>query len=209
MAKIKNGHFGSYQGKIGAVTGVKRRGKFYIRQSITQNLSNTPSQQKVRRQFAHVSTLMGAFANVLSIGFRHASQTGATAYNAGFGFNYDQADKLTGELDPSKVVVSRGSLVNIASPSVACSGAHTLKATWTDNSDERIGTQADDLVYMVIYDKVGNLTTLGVAKRADANLTLPLPVDWTGRSVYVYFFTTTISGDKNSDSLYANTISVE
>lgn len=41
MAHINNGHFGSYQGKIGAVTGRKRKGRFYISQSITHNSSRT------------------------------------------------------------------------------------------------------------------------------------------------------------------------
>ena len=209
MAKINNGHFGSFQGKIGAVTGVKRRGKFYIRQSITRNSSNTLLQQKVRKQFTHVSNIISAFAPILTVGFRNSTYPGATAYNVGFGFNFDKADKMTGALDPADVVVSRGSLINITTPTVTCPSAHTLKAVWTNNSTTSVGASPDDLVYMVVYEASDNLICSTFAKRADAELSINLPSTWVGRSVHSYFFTVSADGNKNSDSLYGNITAVE
>ena len=209
MAKINNGYFGSYQGKIGAVTGFKRLGLFYIRQSINQNLSKSPLQLDQRSKFKQCVQSLRGFAVAANIGFSKTKGNGRTAYNNFVSRNYFSNPTGGGVIDPSKIIVSEGNGINIMNPSIACSGAHTLKANWGDNTMESLGTTSADHVYFTIYDKVDGVVIMGVAKRSEATLTIPLPANWTGRSVFTYVFTQNEVTGEISNTLYCGTISVE
>ena len=209
MAHINNGHFGSYQGKIGAVTGVKRLGKFYIRQSITHNASKTKSQMLIRQQFTNVTRLLAPFAPAINVGFNHSTEVGQTPINAAVGFNFHRADPLTKEIDPTKLIISRGPLFNISGCMVTCPMAdQTLKAVWTNNTND-IAANENDIVYLVAYEARSRHIALGAAKRKDESLGLKVPAEWAGTSVHTFVFTTTEDGSVNSDSAYVSSVSVE
>ena len=208
MAHINNGHFGSFQGKIGAVTGVKRRGKFYIRQSITANRSNTKKQALQRAQFAAVSKVLSAFAPAVNIGFKHSVIPGMTAYNAAFEFNFDRVDKLTQELAPQNIVLSRGSLFNVANAK-AIGSADSVKFTWTDNTDDSVGTAMDDVVFAVVFEPQLKKAIMATGARKDAAIDLHIPIEFAGHQLHAYIFSTTAIGDRNSDSAYLGSITCE
>ena len=209
MAHINNGHFGSFQGKIGAVTGVKRRGKFYIRQSIVSNKSNTKKQAMIRAQFKNVCMTLAPFAPVINIGFKNSTEPGMTAYNAGIGFNFDKVDALSHTLAAKDIVIARGSLLNVAVPVVATSGGTNIKVNWTDNSDEMIGATAEDIVYVAILEEASKRVIVAHGLRKDASIDIKAPAEFVGHILHTYIFTATEMGNKCSDSIYCGTTTLE
>lgn len=206
MAKILNGHFGSYQGKLGAVTGFKRKGIFYIRQSITHNGSNTKAQAEQRLLFAKVSAVLSKFAAAAKIGYPNA-EAGLTGLNAFVKHNFGFVDS-TGTLEVEKLMVARGSGYNVAAPGVSNSDPGVLTCSWTDESGTNPRMNAQDQVYVVAYEKESNSVTVQMGKRADTKLNFGYPRNWANKEAQVWVFTVSTQG-KVSDSVYVGNVNCE
>ena len=208
MAKILNGHFGSYQGKLGAVTGFKRRGIFYIRQSITHNGSNTKAQAVQRKLFSAVSRVFSKFANVAAIGFAKATQPGQTAMNALVAANYASVDPETLTPNFDKVFVARGSYKNVDQPTVANEDPGKITAAWVyDEGDPMIN--GDDMVYLYLYEPDSNTSTLQSVTRKMKELVCGYPAPWAGKTARAWIFTVSRLTGKVSDSVALGRVSCE
>ena len=207
MAKILNGHFGSYQGKIGAVTGRKRKGTFYISQSITHNSSQTTKQKDQRNRFSAAAKALAPLANALMKGFS-AYDTGMTALNAALGFNIGKVDSNF-DLAYTDVVVARGPFVNVQGATPQNPGTGTLKMVWTNNADPNTNTDSDDVVYVVFHEPVSRATIMLTAKRGDASVQYSYPNSWANKDVYTWVFTQSVANGKISDGPSAGMINVE
>lgn len=209
MAKINASHFGSYQGKIGAVTGFKRLGLYYIRQSIFTNSSRTRAQLLVRSKFTNVNHILKPFHSFMNFSFASAKGNGRTAQNVATSMNFAQVDKLTGELDPSKVICSVGPLPNVINAMVTCPQAdQTLKMVWRhDESNPSI--VPEDEVWLVAYEPKTNLCVTGKGLVKDETLMLKCPVAWAAHSVHTYVCTHRPNSNVWSPSEYLQNVSVE
>lgn len=209
MARILNGHFGSYQGKLGAVTGFKRKGIFYIRQSITHNGSNTKLQAAQRDLFGAVAKLFGSFAQVSKIGFANGGGNGLTDHNAFVKFNFDKVNPETHAIDYAKLMVARGSGRNVTAPAVDNPDPGKLRMTWTDNSDTDPMEDAKDTVYLVLTEEQSGMVTVQSTTRGTKKIECGYPRQWSGKQAYAYAFTVAKTNGKISDSFYMGAVQCE
>ena len=208
MARILNGHFGSYQGKLGAVTGFKRRGIFYIRQSITHNGSNTKAQALQRKLFSAVSHVFSKFASVAAIGFGKATAPGQTAMNAFVAANYAAVDAVSMEPNFDKVFVARGSYKNVDQPTVANEDPGKITAAWQyDDGDPMIS--GEDMVYLCLYEPESNTSTLQSVTRQSRELICGYPAPWAGKTARAWIFAVSRLTGKVSDSVALGRVSCE
>lgn len=211
MAHIKNGHFGSYSGKIGAVTGFKRFGEYYIRQSITHNGSNTKSQAAHRTFFVKAVRFLGAFSQVFKVGFSGRTGEGKSAYNVGFKYNYDRGVITPTTTNLEQVVVAVGSHELPKNPTVANEDPGKITFGWTWEATDPI-RHAEDKVYGVLRcedENVTPLVTMVEGVMGDGEVITGYPGSWAGKTARAWIFSKSkLSGDF-SESAYLSRVSCE
>ena len=207
MAKILNGHFGSYQGKLGAVTGIKRKGIFYIRQSVTHNGSNTKAQASQRLLFSKVMPVFSAFAQAAKFGFGDGD--GLTSLNAFVKFNWRNVVPDTQAINIKDISVARGAYINVSNPTISAPDTGKLSAGWRDDSatDDRI--DSNDKVFVVAYEQTNNATIVVQALRKDATIEFGYPASWRGKDAHTWIFTVSKRNGKVCDSAYVGLVSCE
>ena len=216
MAKINNGHFGSYQGKLGAVTGRKMKGQFYIHQSITHNSSNTIPQQKVRAKFKCLSQFCGIFERLFKNTMVKARRAQETPYNAGTRLNWQavkpaQQDPSTGEwkavMDYPKVQLAAGNYEPIKGLNYDENTSTTLKFSWDDAVGE--GTALDFVnivVFNPIYNEYISVYRDANVTRSESEVSITIPTSWMGKDLEGYGWSESPEGRKIGPTQYLGTI---
>lgn len=216
MAKINNGHFGSYQGKLGAVTGRKMRGQFYIHQSITHNSSNTVPQQKVRAKFKCLSHFCGQFERLFKTTMVKARRGQETPYNAGARLNWQavkpaQQDPTTGAwtavMDPDKLLFSAGNYQPVKSLVYDENTSTTLKFSWDDEIGE--GSALDFvniLVYCPKYEEYVIVYRDASVTRSESECSISIPTSWMSQDLYGYGWAESPEGRKIGETQYLGII---
>jgi len=153
MGKYEKGILGSFQGTVGTVTGSTWKGIEVMKIKRKKGMPNPTKQQIVQQaKFSFMIKFVSALSKLFAVSFR-STAVKMTGVNGAFRYNYQNA--LTGvypsfSLDHSKVLVSKGELLNANNP-VAIAGAGGLvEFTWTDNSG-LAQAQATDKAIMVVY----------------------------------------------------------
>ena len=216
MAKINNGHFGSYQGKIGAVTGRKRLGKFYISQSITHNGSRTSLQLRAREVLTVASAFAGKLAKVVNETYAKRAGDGKTALNV---FTGEVArNAVIAEMQPNgtwvaevqvdKVVLAKGNVPGITNIRTTVSGG-AMKFTWDGNMNAD-GALDSDMVNIVAVnrdnDQVIFLKNDKEVKRSKGEVSFAYPKSWADAEAVVYIYLKSAEAGKFSDSIYVGSI---
>ena len=113
MGRIKKGILGSFSGKVGTVVGASWKGVAYMR-SLPQKskTSCTERQASQRTKFAITMGYLTPMAAVLRIGWKLYARR-QSPFNAAT--SYTLTNAIVGaypdfEIDPSKVLISRGAL---------------------------------------------------------------------------------------------------
>ena len=216
MAYIMNGHFGSFQGKIGAVTGRKMKGKFYIHQSITHNSSNTVPQQKQRAKFKCLAQFMAIFDRITKLTFRKATRGQEGPLNAFSRLNYQavkpaQQDPSTGEwkaeMDLTKVQLSAGNYEPVKGLVYDENTSTTLKFSWDDEVGE--GTPLDFVnivVYCPQYKEYVCVFRDANVTRSESEVSISIPTSWMGKDLEGYGWAESPEGSKIGATQYLGTI---
>jgi hypothetical protein len=128
--------------------------------------------------------------------------------------SYTLANAITGTypdyaIDPSKVLVSRGSLAPAAGASATPAGSGAITLAWEDNSGAGSAKQTDKALIAVanpakteaVYDTAG-------ADRMTTTQDIILPADWVGDDVEVYIGFISEDNREVANSVYLGTITV-
>jgi hypothetical protein len=203
MATFSQGILGGFSGKVGNIVGSSWKGTnvMKIRPSSVTN-PNTVKQQNQRLRFALVGRFLQAHRNLVNIGF-NAYKPGMSATNAAMSYNLSNA--ITGEfpdlgIDFSKVQLSRGSLNLLTQALVTAPEPSAVLINWSDNSGSMNALDSDQLSVGLFDPESGDsVYFINCASRADANISLGTPAEWSGRIVQVLAFLS------NETSLTGNT----
>lgn len=137
MATYEKGVLGSFNGLVGTVVGSSWKGMNIMR-SRNKKSSKKPTLKQLMQQarFAFLIRFISPLAGLLEKTF-DARGVEKTSMNLAFQYNYNNA--LTGTypaygLDYSKVLISRGSLLNANSPAAVAAANGRIDFSWTDNS---------------------------------------------------------------------------
>ncbi len=209
MGKIKQGILGGFNGTVGTVVGGSWKGLSYMRGK-AQSIKNprTEKQMAQRIKFAMAQKFVKVMTAYLQVGYRNYTEH-QTATNAAMSHtvrNCMAGKYPTFGIDPSKVMVSSGSLM----PGRFC----TVKVTdqvaafaWEDNSDESHAA-IDDFAMPLIYNftKGEAIFTTEVASRVDCQATLKLPADWQGDLLSCYIGFASVQNNGVSNSVYVGDV---
>ena len=205
MGKIRQGILGGFNGTVGTVVGGSWKGLAYMRGK-AQSIKNprTEKQMAQRMKFAVAQRFLKVMSAYLQVGFRNYTEH-QTANNAAM--SYTVLNSITGkypslEVEPSKVLVSSGSLM----PGRYCAAkvADNLASfTWEDNSGESHAS-VDDFAMPMVYNFTRRKAVFSTEKasRVDGKATLEIPSSWSKDKLSCYLAFASVENDSVSDSIY-------
>ena len=204
MARLKNGINRDISGKVGNVVGAKWRDIHYIR-SLPSKANNprTKGQVRQRSKLSVTMEFLKTITPYIRIGFKEYSTGRLTAFNAATSYNIKNSttennDKI--ELDFSKVLVTRGSLItapDIKSEIVDGQLHFSWDATLKDNA------RSNDLVMLLAYNQTKKeaIYNICVAQRFHSTAEMQLPPAWHNDTIHSYISFRSADGELVSDSV--------
>ena len=153
MARYERGVLGSFNGKVGTVVGAKWKGIEYMK--IKPGKSTKPPTQlqiEQRAKFTLLIRFVSTMGKLLEQTFK-GSAIKMTGVNSAFRYIYDNAIVGTYPsfaLNFSKVLISKGNLINVGNPTAVASGGGLIKFNWADNSGVAL-SNANDKSILVVY----------------------------------------------------------
>ena len=211
MGTIKKGILGGFSGKVGTVVGASWKGIAYMR-SLPQKVRNprTIGQKSQRAKFSLTLNYLRPMNGLLRTGWKlYAHQQ--SPINAAM--SYTLANAISGTypdytIDPSKVMISRGSFTPAANAKVTPSSS-AITFEWDDNSGSSTANQTDRALLAVVNPAKSEAVfdTAG-AERTAGTQTVLLPSDWSGNSVEAYLGFISEDGKEVANSVYLGSIAV-
>lgn len=176
MARYIKGILGPLQGTVGTVVGGSWNGIDYLRSRPKKSNRSASKLQIIQRaKFALVGEFLKGIVALLALAFRD-KRSGISDYNGAFRFVFENA--LTGNypaflIDYSKVLLTKGVLLNAGNPQSGAEPGRVVKFTWTDNSGIAMAN-ADDKCILILYCPELNrfLYTTDAGMRSDASATI-------------------------------------
>jgi hypothetical protein len=212
MGTIKKSILGGFSGKVGTVVGASWKGISYMR-SLPQHVKTprTEGQVSQRSKFALTLNFLKPITGFLRTGWKLYAHR-QSPFNAAM--SYTLANAITGTypdyaIDPSRVLVSRGSLAPAAGASATPAGGGTVTFAWEDNSGVGSAKQTDKALIAVINPAKSEAVfdTAG-AERMTVMQDIITPADWVGEDVETYMGFISEDGKEVANSVYLGTITV-
>lgn len=206
MAKLPDGIFGGFRGRIGNIVGVKRNGQFHIR-SLPAAPKNpkTEKQQKNRNIFGAASSLTARLAPFIKTSF--STVEGKSWRGASISYNMKSAivpsENGDGyEVDFSNLIVSAGILKQIAGPLAERDEDGNIHVTWTDNSGVGNAMEADRVLLLALDSNFGVITELNGIHRKDEKATIEMLKSFKKSPMHIYLSLISADGTIGSNSEY-------
>ena len=211
MGTIKKGILGGFSGKVGTVVGGSWKGISYMR-SLPQKVKNprTAGQVSQRSKFALTMYYLKPMTAFLRTGWKLYAHR-QSPINAAM--SYALANAITGaypdyEIDPSKVLVSRGSLATAVNANANDAGG-SIDISWDDNSNVSNAKQTDKALVAIVNPTKGEAVTITAGEeRMTGTQTVAIPADWSGDEVQVYLGFISEDGKEVANSVYLGAINV-
>ena len=211
MGTIKKGILGGFSGKVGTVVGASWRGIAYMR-SLPQKVRNprTDLQRSQRTKFALALNFLKPMNALLRTGWKLYAHR-QSPINAAM--SYTLANAISGtypdyEIDPSKVLISRGTLTPAANGSATVASGNIV-FSWDDNSGSSNAKQTDRALFAVVNPaKTEAVFDAAGAERTAGTQTIALPNDWAGATVEVYMGFVSEDGKEVANSVYLGSFAV-
>jgi len=209
MAKLLNGIFGGFSGKLGSLIGSSWKKTAVVRKE--QAKSSKPrskATQDAIDKFRYMAKWLVPFYPYVTQGFKFFAET-RTEINAAFSYNYKNS--LRGEapnftIDYAFVMVSRGQLTNLLNVKAVLQDKNMLLLSWSIELKGK--AYYNDQVMLVIYcPEIKDATgMIGGINRSDGQLAFKLNEKFHGKALEVYVSTYTINNKIVSDSAYLGRI---
>jgi hypothetical protein len=211
MGTIKKGILGGFSGKVGTVVGGSWKGIAYMR-SLPQKVKNprTEGQVSQRSKFALTMYYLKPMTAFLRTGWKLYAHR-QSPINAAM--SYALANAVTGaypdyEIDPSKVLVSRGSLATAVNANANDVGG-SIDISWDDNSNVSNAKQTDKALVAIVNPTKGEAVTITAGEeRMTGYQNTVIPADWSGDEVQVYLGFISEDGKEVSNSVYLGAIPI-
>jgi hypothetical protein len=211
MATYESGILGAFNGKVGTVVGANWRGKDIMRSRPRKSRKPATVLQKMQREkFAMVasfirsvdSTIWRFFGNDNSLLTQRNQASKHILKNAVL-HNGEEAS-----LDYSKIVLTKGSLLNLNALSIGTQAEQTIQVNWTDNSMQSGEASAEDVIMAVVHNPATGQSWFAesLATRSTGQMSIQMPHQWTGNTVHVWIAVASESGMKYATSQYLGTV---
>jgi hypothetical protein len=209
MGTIRKGILGGFSGKVGTVIGANWKGGTYMR-SLPQKgkKSDSLAQRSQRTKFAITINLLQPLTSLLRVGWKLYAHN-RSAINAAMA--YTIANAVTGnypdyQIDPGKVLVSRGALTP-ATNAMAAFSTGKIDIVWDDNSGYDSAKATDKtLIAILNFDKRTAITQSDGVERFTGVQNIAIPVEWAGDEVHTYMGFISEDGKEVANSLYLGKI---
>ncbi len=206
MAIVQNPITGRSRGKFATAVFSKQFGKNIMR-SKPEQVKNpkTQLQREQRSKFSLMVELSRMFLPFLKTSFKQAA-VGMSQFNMFMKTNIQNVISGTYpdyEIDFAQLKVSKGTLTGSETAAAVVVAGHKVNLSWTDNTGVGDALATDKAMALVInYERKAVVQDITTKTRTEGSLSLTVPADWAGDTVYVYFAFITPSKDKVSDSSF-------
>jgi len=212
MAIVQNPITGRTKKKFASAVFSKQFGKNTMRSKpIEVSNPKTLKQRQQRAKFSLMVELSRSFLGFIRLGFKQFA-AGMSEFNAFMKSNIKVVISGTYpdyEIDFTKLVVTRGTLVGAEAGTAAAAAGHLVNVAWTDNSGYGDALATDKAMVLALnFDKKGEKHDVTTKTRADEALALEVPASWVGDEVHVYLAFTSETGDKVADSVYLDSVTI-
>ena len=211
MGTIKKGILGGFSGKVGTVVGSSWKGIAYMK-SLPLSVKNprTEAQVSNRARFMLVQSTLQSMSELLRTGWKLYAQH-QSPFNAATAYTFAKA--VSGEypdfkIEPSKVLVSRGTLTAAASTFVSFTGGQ-VEFQWEDNSGKGSAKPTDKaLIAIANFAKGEAVTITAGAPRNDCVQNVTVPAEWSGDKVHTYMGFVSENGKEVANSVYLGAVTI-
>lgn len=204
MAKIRDGIFGGFSGKLGNLVGMYLNGKHYLR-TVPSYINNprTKKQQANRKAFGMVSKLVARlvpFIEVTLSAVEGKQPRGAfVSYNMRSAVKYDTEGEV--EIDYTNLVVSAGLLKQPEGPSAERTDDGSVIVRWTDNSRDGNARPNDKALLLALHEgRIAGYNLEGSPRKA-GEAVLPIAPAYKDAPVHVYLCMSSARGTLFSNSV--------
>jgi hypothetical protein len=211
MGTIKQGILGGFSGKVGTVVGGSWKGISYMRALPKKRKdAQTEAQKNQRTKFALTVCLLKPLTGFLRTGWKLYAH-GKSPFNAATSHTLTNAIIGTFpdcEIDPSKVLVSRGTLPTAVNGEATITGSN-LVVSWQNNSGTDTSRANDKALVAVLNPAKSDAITITAGeKRNTGKQTLALPIDWTNDEIHTYLGFISEDGRDIANSQYLGCINL-
>ena len=213
MAILTNGIMGGFSGTVGTVVGSNWRGKDYIRARAVYRKSRPFSPKQVDHQlkFKLVSRFTHSLQSLLLITYgHHAVQQ--TARNSAVAYLLQEA--VTGssphfELDYSKVLISRGTLLGAKDASVRAGLDAAIDFRWRANAGAG-GARDDDRAILVAYCPTLQKSCYAITTATrNSGIASLIAEELSGHTVHAWLAFISEDGQRIANIVYAGALVVD
>ncbi|MES2827402.1 MAG: DUF6266 family protein [Bacteroidota bacterium] len=211
MGFLMGGPFYDLIGRTGNNVGRKVKGRNVF--SMRPSKSNKPAtilQLDQRFKFGLVTSWLRKCGSFVTLGYQNYDQTGSEM-NAAVKQVLDEA--ITGmspnfAIDYSKVILSKGDLVEGRNLEVATEDPAELQVTWTPGGGFE-GNLTDKLMVLAYCPMLNRYTTvIGVVARSVGTYTMSIPASYSSEVVHVWAAFVSVNQKEVSDSQYYGPLTV-
>jgi len=206
MAKLPDGLFGGFRGRIGNVIGVKRGDTYYVKSAPSKVKNpNTEKQQAHRSRFRLASKLASRVAPFIAVSLQNSNYK--TTRGAFISINMKAAMKQADEgitIHYPELILSTGVLKQAGTPNAEkkkTGEKTTIHISWQNNSIEGNARNDDKILILALSEKK-NIAhyLLDAATRADEAASLELPSSIADQPLHVYLCLLSKDGKLSSPS---------
>ena len=206
MARLTNGIFGPFTGKVGGVVGSSWRGMPILKTAPKESTKKpSPAQLLQRAKFSFAMAFLYPIKPFLAERFGKMEGTKAP-FDLALSYHLKEAILMEDDMllmNYPKVCISKGHLRGLEVTAASLQSANILTLQWTNNSAQSFAS-GGDLLTVAVY--VPSATSFfffeNIALRQDGTTQLTLPEEAVGVEIHCWGTFVTFTGSRAATSTY-------